>query len=71
MIQTITSTEPGTVAFGTEAPYFKTISNEVIVMGAGSIDVAHQPDEYLNLSDIEPAVHCLKTVIHAYCFAEA
>lgn len=70
VIESITASEPGSVAFGTEAPYFQKLTNEVIVMGAGSIEVAHQPNEYLNLSDIEPAVHCLKTLIHAYCFAE-
>jgi acetylornithine deacetylase len=70
-IHTMTGANPETVAFATEAPYFKALSKEVVVMGVGSIDVAHQPNEYLNLSDIKPAVHCLESLIHAYCFGEA
>lgn len=71
VIDAMTGAAPGTVAFGTEAPYFKSLSEEVVVMGVGSIDVAHQPNEYLNLSDLKPALHCLKSLIHTYCFAEA
>ena len=66
----LTDTLAETVAFGTEAPYFKARSDEVIILGAGSIDVAHQPDEYINLSDIKPAVHYLKSLIHQHCFVE-
>ena len=69
-VEQLTGATASTVAFGTEAPFFQTLSDEVIVMGAGSIDVAHQPDEYLDLSDIKPAVRYLRQVIHQYCFAE-
>ena len=67
VLEHLTGTTATSVAFGTEAPYFKALSDEVIVMGAGSIDVAHQPNEYLDLSDINPAVHCLRTLIHTHC----
>ena len=34
------------VAFATEAPFLQALGMETIVMGPGSIDRAHQPDEY-------------------------
>ena len=69
-VSRLTDVHAASVAFGTEAPYFKSLSDEVLILGAGSIDVAHQPDEHLNLSDIGPALHCLKTLIHEHCFVE-
>ena len=66
----ITNQEAESVAFGTEAAYFQEISDEVIILGAGSIDVAHQPNEHLNLRDISAAVDCLRSLLYQHCFAE-
>ena len=40
------------VAFGTEAPFLQQLNMDTVVLGPGSIDVAHQPDEYVRLDDI-------------------
>lgn len=69
-VEALTGTPSASVAFATEAPYFQSLSDEVIVMGAGSIDVAHQPNEYLDLSTINPAIKCFRALIHNYCFQE-
>jgi len=37
------------------------------VMGPGSIDQAHQPDEFLELSQLEPTVRILKGLIQQFC----
>ncbi len=37
------------VAFGTEAPFLQELGMDTIVMGPGSIDLAHQPNEYMAL----------------------
>jgi len=48
------SGEPGTtlVAFGTEAGLFKKSGIPTVVCGPGSINQAHQPDEYVSLDQL-------------------
>jgi acetylornithine deacetylase len=58
------------VAFATEAPYLQRLGMETIVMGPGSIDQAHQPDEFLAVDQIKPAVNILKGLIQQYCIDE-
>ncbi|MFT6050991.1 MAG: acetylornithine deacetylase [Halioglobus sp.] len=55
------------VAFATEAPFLQQLGMETIVMGPGSIDLAHQPDEYLALDQIEPCISLLQRFIKHYC----
>jgi len=55
------------VAFATEAPFFSAQNIDTIVMGAGSIDQAHQPDEFMALDQIDPMVGYIKQMINHYC----
>ncbi|MEY8205691.1 MAG: acetylornithine deacetylase [Bermanella sp.] len=55
------------VAFATEAPFFSAQNIDTIVMGAGSIDQAHQPDEFMALDQIEPMVGYIEKMIEHYC----
>ncbi|MEZ5502783.1 MAG: acetylornithine deacetylase [Halioglobus sp.] len=55
------------VAFATEAPFLQQLGMETIVMGPGSIDRAHQPDEYLELDQIQPCIALLQQCIRHYC----
>lgn len=55
------------VAFATEAPWLQKLGLETLVMGPGSIDQAHQPDEFLELSQLEPTVRILKGLIRKFC----
>jgi acetylornithine deacetylase len=55
------------VAFGTEAPFLQSLGMETVVFGPGSIDQAHQPNEYLDLSQLSPARDTLENVIRHYC----
>lgn len=55
------------VAFGTEAPFLQQLGMDTIVMGPGSIDQAHQPDEYLALDQVQPTIDILKQMITRYC----
>ncbi len=57
----------GSVAFGTEAPYFNQMQTETIVIGPGSIDQAHQPNEFLPIEQIQPSIDLLKSLIHKFC----
>lgn len=42
-----------TVPFGTEAGHFQAAGIPTVVCGPGSIDQAHQPDEYITLEQLE------------------
>ncbi|MCU9947338.1 acetylornithine deacetylase [Pseudomonas sp. PDM13] len=59
------------VAFGTEAPYLQQLGCETLVLGPGDIACAHQPDEHLELSRIEPTVALLRQLIQHYCLNPA
>ncbi len=56
-----------TVAFGTEAPFLQQLGMDTIVMGPGSIDQAHQPDEFLAINQIKPTLALLQTLIQDSC----
>lgn len=56
------------VSFGTEAPYFNRMQTETIVIGPGSINQAHQPNEFLPIDQIDPSIDLLKNLIHKFCF---
>jgi acetylornithine deacetylase len=55
------------VAFATEAPFMQQLGMETIVMGPGSIDQAHQPNEYMALNQVQPAVDLLRQFIGKFC----
>ncbi|MCP3689983.1 MAG: acetylornithine deacetylase [Gammaproteobacteria bacterium] len=65
---TYTTGKPSSsVAFGTEAPYYNQMHTETIVIGPGSIDQAHQPDEYLPIAQIQPTIELLQNLITRFC----
>jgi acetylornithine deacetylase len=55
------------VAFATEAPFLQKIGMETIVMGPGAIDQAHQPNEFIEQSQIAPAVKVIEGLIERFC----
>ena len=69
MLSELSDRTPGTVAFGTEAHFLQTLGMQTVVWGPGSIDQAHQPDEYLEHAHIQPAIDTLQKVISRYCQA--
>lgn len=58
----------GAVAFATEAPYLQELGMDVLVMGPGDIDQAHQPNEYLATRRLQPMTDYLSQLINHYCF---
>ncbi len=63
----LSNKNPATVAFGTEGPYFNLMGMETVVLGPGSIDQAHQQNEFLSLDSINPTIDLLQNVIHEVC----
>lgn len=55
------------VAFATEAPFFQSLGMETLVLGPGSIKQAHQPDEFIDTRQLEPAVEILSGLIQKFC----
>ncbi|MFO1419141.1 MAG: acetylornithine deacetylase [Methylotetracoccus sp.] len=55
------------VSFGTEAPYLSALGLETVVLGPGHIAQAHQPDEYLPLSHVEPCLDILARLLDRFC----
>ena len=65
--EALTGHAAGAVAFGTEAPYLERLGMETIVLGPGDIEQAHQPDEYLALSRIEPMIGLIQALVRRFC----
>lgn len=55
------------VMFCTESPFFAKLGMETIVCGAGSIDVAHQPNEYITRDGLGAATEFYAQLIHRFC----
>lgn len=53
--------------YATEAPFINQLGCDTIVLGPGSIDQAHQPDEYISLDYVDPTVHILQQMINKVC----
>lgn len=63
----LTGHEPQGVAFATEAPFLQALGMDTVVLGPGSIDVAHQPDEYMALDQVQPCIDLIQALVRRYC----
>lgn len=55
-----------TVNYSTEAPFLNQIA-PTIVLGPGSIEQAHQPDEFVDMSYLKPTKATLQKLIQRFC----
>ena len=55
------------VAFGTEGPFLRELGMDTIILGPGSIDQAHQPDEYMSMDMINPSIEIIRKLVSHYC----
>ena len=58
---------PRAVAFGTEAPFYAELGIETVIFGPGSIDQAHQPNEYIEQTALGQTVDILRALIRRLC----
>lgn len=65
--QALTGHSAEAVAFGTEGPFYNALGMETVILGPGDIDHAHQPDEHLPLSQVEPTIDLLRGLIERFC----
>jgi acetylornithine deacetylase len=64
----LTGNTSDSVAFATEAPFLQQLGMQTVVLGPGSINQAHQPDEFISIDQIEPAVEIVRKLIQKFCF---
>jgi len=57
------------VNYATEAPFIQQLGCQTIVLGPGSIDQAHQPNEFLAHSEIDKTDKLLISMIQRYCLS--
>ncbi|WP_159821733.1 acetylornithine deacetylase [Colwellia sp. 20A7] len=57
------------VNYATEAPYIQQLGCQTIVLGPGSINQAHQPNEFLAHSEIDKTDKLLISMIQHYCLS--
>ncbi len=63
----LTGNASESVAFATEAPFMQHLGMQTVVLGPGSINQAHQPDEFISIDQLDPAVKILRELIQKYC----
>ncbi|MEH6605235.1 MAG: acetylornithine deacetylase [Pseudomonadales bacterium] len=63
----LTGNQAQAVNFATEAPFLQAMGMETLVLGPGSIDQAHQPDEFLPMDNIQPMVKIIRQLIAQFC----
>ena len=63
----LTGYTAGAVAFGTEGPYMNQMGMQTVILGPGSIDQAHQPDEFLALDQVEPGRQIIRELVARFC----
>jgi acetylornithine deacetylase len=65
--EALTGHTSGSVAFATEAPFMRQLGMQTVVLGPGSINQAHQPDEFIGIDQLEPAVKIVQELIRKFC----
>jgi len=66
-LEKICSSPAQAVAFATEAPFYQQLGLDTLVLGPGSIDQAHQANEYIAFDQIERGCSIYSDIIHKYC----
>jgi len=63
----LTEFEPQSVAFATEGPFLNALGMETVIWGPGDIAQAHQINEYVELSRLQPTIQVLSQLIQRFC----
>lgn len=67
LAEELTGEESAGVVYGTEGPFLRALGMDVVILGPGSIDQAHQPDEFLRLGGLHAGVEVLRELIRRFC----
>ena len=69
-VEQLTGHSAGAAGFGTEGPYLQALGMDALIFGPGNIDVAHQPNEYVELANLQPTVTILRGLVKRFCLAD-
>ncbi|WP_426785620.1 acetylornithine deacetylase [Rahnella variigena] len=67
VVEKLLGVETEIVNYCTEAPFIQELC-PTLVLGPGSIDRAHQPDEYIDTAFIKPTRELISQVVHHFCY---
>ena len=67
LAEKLTGKKAKSANYATEAPFINLLGCDTLVLGPGSIEQAHQPDEFMSLSYVEPTVRVLQQFIQGVC----
>lgn len=70
MIETLLGQKADSVNYCTEAPFIQQLC-PTLVLGPGSIEQAHQPDEFIDMKFIEPTRQLMTQLIEHFCLTES
>lgn len=62
-----TDAEPETVAYGTDGNYLMEVIKDMVILGPGSIDVAHTVGEFVPVAELHQAVDVYAKLIERFC----
>lgn len=65
--EALTNCQASTVAFATEGSFLNQMGMETLILGPGSIDQAHQPNEFMALNQIQPMQEVIRGLIERFC----
>jgi acetylornithine deacetylase len=68
LAEELTGFNAATANYSTEAPFINSLGCDTLVLGPGSIEQAHQPNEFIDLSYVEPTTKLLRNLIKQICF---
>lgn len=55
------------VDFATEGSFYQRLGMDAVILGPGDIEVAHRPDEYLQIERIDPMLGVLRALVARFC----
>ena len=67
LLEELTGSNAGTVAFGTEAAQMAELGAESVVLGPGDIRVAHRTGEFVPVNELEQCVEILTSAVQRFC----
>ncbi|KLN97017.1 acetylornithine deacetylase [Moellerella wisconsensis] len=70
VIETLLGQKADSVNYCTEAPFIQQLC-PTLVLGPGSIEQAHQPDEFIDMKFIEPTRQLMTQLIEHFCLTES
>jgi acetylornithine deacetylase len=59
------------VSFTTDGGWLGTLGLDCVVLGPGSIQAAHKPNEWLPVAEFERAARLLEALVRDWCLARA